>query len=39
MSNMAMLIQLQRMGLWGKKVTTQRATVHGFRASFSTFGQ
>jgi hypothetical protein len=24
MSNMAMLIQLQRMGLWGKKVTTQR---------------
>jgi integrase len=37
MSNMAMLIQLQRMGLWGKKVTTQRVTVHGFRASFSTW--
>jgi integrase len=37
MSNMAMLIQLQRMGLWGKKVTTQRVTVHGFRATFSTW--
>lgn len=37
MSNMAMLIQLQRMGLWGNKVTEQRVTVHGFRASFSTW--
>src|SRR5438132_260915 len=39
MSNMAMLIQLQRMGLWGKKVTTQHVTVHGFRATFSTWAK
>src|SRR6266446_3776007 len=36
MSNMSMLTVLRRMGLWGKDVA-DRVTVHGFRATFSTW--
>ena len=36
MSNMSMLTTLKRMGLWGKDARP-RVTVHGFRASFSTW--
>jgi len=36
MSNMSMLTVLRRMGLWGKDAP-DRVTVHGFRATFSTW--
>lgn len=36
LSNMALLTLLERMGLWGTKAE-QRVTVHGFRATFSTW--
>jgi hypothetical protein len=36
MSNMSMLTTLKRMGLWGKDAN-HRVTVHGFRATFSTW--
>lgn len=36
MSNMSMLTVLRRMGLWGKGAP-EHVTVHGFRATFSTW--